>query len=189
MPLQTCFLSFVSSGSDSFDCECGSGHRFFGFFGAPPSWSGMKWFSQAPAAILTPATSRPWPLSRNSILELPPTSQSSHQRRREFVALGDWCGLEGTSWRMPDIRACACNGIRSRNCEKRRFKALLAVGLLSGGVAAPVVAEELEGDNGRSARAKALTLKRRVRPDQGSSSCHSSRRASSASKAPTLPLI
>ena len=32
---------------------------------------------QAPAAILTPATSRPWPLSRNSILELPPTSQSS----------------------------------------------------------------------------------------------------------------
>jgi hypothetical protein len=26
---------------------------------------------QAPAAILTPATSRPWPLSRNSILELP----------------------------------------------------------------------------------------------------------------------
>ena len=32
---------------------------------------------QAPAAILTPATSRPWPFSRNSILELPPTSQSS----------------------------------------------------------------------------------------------------------------
>ena len=32
---------------------------------------------QAPAAILTRATSRPWPLSRNSILELPPTSQSS----------------------------------------------------------------------------------------------------------------
>jgi hypothetical protein len=32
---------------------------------------------QAPAAILTPATSRPWPLSRNSILELTPTSQSS----------------------------------------------------------------------------------------------------------------
>src|SRR6266849_2091917 len=32
---------------------------------------------QAPAAILTPATSRPWPLRRNSILELPPTSQSS----------------------------------------------------------------------------------------------------------------
>src|SRR5712691_9553158 len=32
---------------------------------------------QAPAAILTPATSRPWPLSHNSILELPPTSQSS----------------------------------------------------------------------------------------------------------------
>jgi hypothetical protein len=32
---------------------------------------------QAPAAILTSATSRPWPLSRDSILELPPTSQSS----------------------------------------------------------------------------------------------------------------
>jgi hypothetical protein len=32
---------------------------------------------QAPATILTPTTSGPWPLSRNSILELPPTSQSS----------------------------------------------------------------------------------------------------------------
>src|SRR6266849_3694777 len=32
---------------------------------------------QAPATSLTPATSRPWPLSRNSILELPPTSQPS----------------------------------------------------------------------------------------------------------------
>src|SRR5713101_2690810 len=32
---------------------------------------------QAPATILTPATSGPWPLSRNSILELPPTSQPS----------------------------------------------------------------------------------------------------------------
>jgi len=40
--LQTFRLSCVSSGSDNFDCECGSGHRFFGLRGAPPSSSGMK---------------------------------------------------------------------------------------------------------------------------------------------------
>jgi hypothetical protein len=40
--LQTFRFNWFSKGSDSFDCECGSGHRFFGFFGAPPSSSGMK---------------------------------------------------------------------------------------------------------------------------------------------------
>ena len=44
-PLQTLRFNLFSSGSDSFDCERGSGQRFFGFLGAPPSSSGMKWSS------------------------------------------------------------------------------------------------------------------------------------------------
>ena len=42
MPLHTLRFSFVSNGSDLLDSKRGSGQRFFGFLGAPPSSRGMK---------------------------------------------------------------------------------------------------------------------------------------------------
>lgn len=47
-PRQTPRLSFVSNGSETRDSERGSGQRFRGFLGAPPSSSGIRWSSSYP---------------------------------------------------------------------------------------------------------------------------------------------
>src|SRR6266571_391505 len=57
---------------------------------------------QAPVAILTRATSRPWPLSRNSIPGLPPTSPSSSTTPRVWPASGE--GASGHFERAAPVR-------------------------------------------------------------------------------------